>query len=124
MGADSGLAAGRVVVERDEDPGAAEVGGLREDSGLRAGQGGAARCQADVVAGICHGDGDRVEGAFHDDRRCAAGEQIARLVQAEQQAAFVVAAGLGTVQVLGNLRPGGLMRGCRSTESLTSPVGL
>jgi hypothetical protein len=70
------------------------------------GQGGAARRQAGVMAGICHGDGDRVEGAFHDDRRCAAGEQIARLVQAEQQAAFVVAAGLGTVQVLRDLRAG------------------
>ena len=34
------------------------------------------------------------------------GEQIARLVEAEQQAAFLVAAGLGTVQVLRDLRAG------------------
>ena len=95
-----------VVVERDEDSGAAEVGGPRENGGLLAGQGGAAGCHAGVVAGVCHGDGDGVEGAFHDDRRCAAGEQIARLVEAEQQAAFLVAAGLGAVQVLRDLRGG------------------
>jgi hypothetical protein len=106
VGADGGLAAGLVVVERDEDAGAAEVGGLREDSGLPAGQRGAAGRQSGVAAGICHGDGDGVEGSFHDDRRCAAGEQIARLVEAEQQAAFLVAAGLGAVQVLRDPRPG------------------
>ena len=106
VGADGGLAAGLVVVERDEDAGAAEVGGLREDSGLPAGQGGAAGRQAGVAAGICQGDGDGVEGAFHDDRCCAAGEQVAGLVEAEQQAAFVVAAGLGAVQVLRDLRAG------------------
>jgi hypothetical protein len=58
------------------------------------------------MAGICQGDGDRVEGAFHDDRRCAADKQIARLVEAEQQAAFLVAAGLRTVQVLRDLPAG------------------
>jgi hypothetical protein len=44
VGADSGLAAGRVVVECDEDAGAAEVSGLREDGGLLGRQGGAAGC--------------------------------------------------------------------------------
>jgi hypothetical protein len=58
------------------------------------------------MARICQCDGDRVEGAFHDDRHRAAGEQIACLVQAEQQAAFLIGAGLGTVQVLGDLRAG------------------
>ena len=106
MGADGGLVAGRVVVECDDDAGAAEVGGLREDSSLLAGQGGAARCQRDMMAGVGHGDGDRVEGAFHDDGRCSVGEQIACLVEAEQQAAFLVAAGLGAVQVLRDLRAG------------------
>jgi len=46
------------------------------------------------------------KGALHDDRCCAAGEQIVRLVEAEQQAAFVVAAGLRAVQVLRDLRAG------------------
>ena len=30
-----------------------------------------------MAAGVGHGNGDRVEGALHDDRRRAAGEQIA-----------------------------------------------
>ena len=65
--ADGGLAARRVVVERDEDACPAEIGGAGERFGLPAGQGGAAGSQADVVAWIGQGDGDRVEGSFHDD---------------------------------------------------------
>ena len=87
MGADGGFASGGVGVERDEDAGAGQVGGLAEQGGLLAGQGGAAGCQPGVPAGVGEGDGDGVERAFHDDGDRAPGEGGAGLVQAEQQAA-------------------------------------
>jgi hypothetical protein len=67
VGADGGFAAGGVGVERDEDPGAGQVGGLAELGGLLAGQCGAAGCQPGVMAGVGDADGDGVEGAFRDD---------------------------------------------------------
>ena len=51
VGADGGLASGRVGVERDEDAGAGQVGGLAEQGGLLAGQGGAAGGEPGVRPG-------------------------------------------------------------------------
>ena len=62
MGADGGFASCGVGVERDDDPGAGQVGGLAELGGLLAGERGAAGCQPGVTAGVGDGDGDGVEG--------------------------------------------------------------
>ena len=88
VGADGGLAARRVVVEGDEDPGVAKIGGAAERGGLAAGQGGAARSQSGVMSRVGQGDGDRVEGSFRDDGRRAAGEVSPGVVKPEQQVTF------------------------------------
>ena len=86
MGADGGLASCGVGVECDEDPGAGQVGGLAEQRGLLAGQGGAAGGEPGVPAGVGDGDRDGVERPFHDDGYGSPGEGGPGLVQAEQQA--------------------------------------
>ncbi len=106
MAADGGFASCGVGVERDEDSGAGQIGGLAELGGLLAGEGGAAGCQPGVMAGVGDADGDGVEGAFHDDRDRSLGEIGAALVQAEQQVAFLVGGGLGAVEVFRCVRPG------------------
>ena len=106
MGADGGFASCGVGVERDEDSGAGQVGGLAELGGLLAGECGAAGCQPGVTAGVSDADGDGVEGAFHDDGDGSPGEIGAGLVQAEQQVALLVGGGLGAVEVFRRVRPG------------------
>ena len=62
MGADSGLAAGLVVVEGDEDAGLVKVSGTAEGFGLPGGQGGAAGSQAGVAAWACQGETSMPQG--------------------------------------------------------------
>ena len=90
MGAEGGFAPGGVAVEGDEDAGAVQVGGLADEGGLLAGQGGAAGGEPGVPAGVGGGDGDGVERSFHEDGRGTLGEGRAGVVQPEQQAAFPV----------------------------------
>jgi hypothetical protein len=99
VGADGSLAACRVVVEGDEDPGLAKIGGAAERCGLAAGQGGAAGGQAGVVVRVGQDDGDRVEGSFCDDGGGAVGEVTTGVVKSEQQVTFVVGAGGWSVQI-------------------------
>ena len=106
VGADGGLASCRVGIERDDDPGAGQVGGLAEQSGLLAGQGCAAGCQPGVPTRVGDGDGDGVERSFHDDGDSSPGEGGTGLVQAEQQVALLVGGGLGAVEVFRYVRPG------------------
>ncbi len=77
VGADGGLAPGGVGVEGDEDAGARKVGGLADQFGLPAGQGGAAGGEPGVPAGVGEGDRDGVERAFHDDGDRSLGECLA-----------------------------------------------
>ena len=74
MGADGGFASCGVGVERDEDSGAGQVGGLAELGGLLAGECGTAGCQPGVPAGVGDGDGDGVERPFRDDGDSSPGE--------------------------------------------------
>ena len=69
VGAEGGFASGGVAVEGGEDAGAVQVGGLADEFGLLAGQGGAARGEPGVPAGVGGGDRDGVERSFHDDGR-------------------------------------------------------
>jgi len=80
---DRRLAASPVSVERDEDPGLAEVGDASESCSLPAGEGRAAGGQPRVPPGAGCADRDGIERAFGDDRHGAAGQRTTRLMQAE-----------------------------------------
>ena len=82
----------------------AKVGGAAERGGLAAGQRGAAGSQSGVMAWVGQGDGDRIEGSFHDDGGGAAGEVIARVVKPEQQITFLIGAGRRSVQIFRYVR--------------------
>jgi len=88
VGADGGLASGRVGVERDEDPGAGHVSGTAEYRSLPNGQGGAAGRESRVPARVGDRDGDGVERALHNDGDGPLREVRARTVQAEQYRGF------------------------------------
>jgi hypothetical protein len=87
VGADGSLAPGRVVIERDDDR-APGPGGTPEQGGLLTGQGGAARGQPGVPAGIGETNRDGVEWPLDEDRYRARGQTGADLLPPEQQLAF------------------------------------
>ena len=91
----------------------AKVGGAAERGGLAAGQRGAAGSQSGVMAWVGQGDGDRIEGPFHDDGRSAAGQVTARLVKPEQQVTFLIGAGRRSVQIF---RYGGTSAGAGAAD--------
>ena len=86
VGADGGLAPGRVVVERDKHPGPGQVAAAGEQCGLAVGQRGPAGSQPRQAPGARDGDRDRVERALDEHGHGAGQQRVARLMEAEQQA--------------------------------------
>ena len=97
-----GLLPGGVGVGGDDDAGSSAADEGAERVGLCVGERGAERGDADVVAVAGEGDGERVEGAFDEDRDGAGGQRRGSLGEAVQLVALGEQVGLGGVEVLGN----------------------